>query len=99
MSGRRCDRFCTQSATDDLPCHGSGRILGSMSDPPFYSPNYRPPAAARNRPAEPLWNVRVNHVTWSCELRFHGETYGWEAQILRNGELFAAHGSFVLKGD
>lgn len=20
---------------------------------------------------------------WSCELRFHGESYGWEAQILR----------------
>jgi hypothetical protein len=53
----------------------------------------------RNRPAEPLWNVQVNHLTWSCELRFHGETYGWEAQILWNGELFAAHGAFVLKGD
>jgi hypothetical protein len=26
-------------------------------------------------------------VTWSCELRFHGESYGWEAQILREGEL------------
>jgi hypothetical protein len=38
-------------------------------------------------------------VTWSCELRFHGESYGWEAQILRDGELFAAHGAFPLKGD
>jgi hypothetical protein len=26
-------------------------------------------------------------VTWSCELRFHGESCGWEAQILREGEL------------
>jgi hypothetical protein len=26
-------------------------------------------------------------VTWSCELRFHGESYGWQATILRNGEL------------
>jgi hypothetical protein len=26
-------------------------------------------------------------VTWSCELRFHWESWGWEAQILREGEL------------
>jgi hypothetical protein len=31
-----------------------------------------------------------------CELRFHGESYGWEAQILRNGELFAGQ-RFVLR--
>lgn len=23
-----------------------------------------------------------DHVTWSCELRFHGESYGWEARTL-----------------
>jgi hypothetical protein len=70
-----------------------------MSDEPFYSPNYRPPEAPRNRPAEPLWSLRVAGVTWSCALRFHGESYGWEAQILRDGELFMAHGAFPLKGD
>jgi len=32
----------------------------------------------------------VNHVTWSCELRFHGESYGWETLVLRDGELFSA---------
>jgi len=36
-------------------------------------------------------------VTWSCELRFHGESYGWEAMILRDGELFSARGAFVTK--
>ena len=40
------------------------------------------------RPGELLWTVRVAHVTWWCEFRFHGESYGWEAQILRNGDLF-----------
>jgi len=30
-------------------------------------------------------------------LRFHGESYGWEAQILRDGELFGGHGAFVTK--
>jgi hypothetical protein len=35
-------------------------------------------------------------VTWSCELRFHGESVGWEAQILRDGDLFIGR-SFVLR--
>jgi len=39
------------------------------------------------RPGEPVWDVRVDHVTWSCKFRFHGEPYGWEAQILREDEL------------
>ena len=30
--------------------------------------------------------MQKGDVTWSAELRFHGE-YGVEAQILRNGEL------------
>jgi len=39
------------------------------------------------KPGEPLWSLRREHVTWSAELRFHGESCGWEAQILREGEL------------
>jgi hypothetical protein len=38
-------------------------------------------------------------VTWPCERRFHGESCGWETQILRDGKLFTARGAFVLKGD
>ena len=34
-------------------------------------------------------------MTWSAELRFHGE-YGVEAQILRNGDLNIAR-TFVLR--
>jgi hypothetical protein len=70
-----------------------------MSDDAFDSPNRRPPPPRVPKPGEPLWSVRFNHVSWSCELRFHGESYGWEAQILREGELFVAHGAFVLKSD
>jgi len=33
----------------------------------------------------------VNHITWSCEFRFHGESYGWEAQLLREGEIVIGH--------
>jgi hypothetical protein len=33
----------------------------------------------------------------TCELRFHGETYGWEVQLLHDGELFVARGAFVTR--
>lgn len=32
----------------------------------------------------------------SCELRFYGESYGWEAQFLECGELLCARGGFVM---
>lgn len=35
---------------------------------------------------ELLWEIRVKHVTWSCELHVHGE-WGVEAKILRDGAL------------
>jgi hypothetical protein len=37
-----------------------------------------------------------DHITWFCELRFHGESYGWDARILRAGDFFASH-RFVLR--
>jgi hypothetical protein len=63
---------------------------------PFYSPKFVPPRR-QPTPGELLWEFRKDHVTWSCELRFHGESYGWEAQILRDGDLFAAHGAFMTR--
>jgi hypothetical protein len=33
------------------------------------------------------WEIRKDHVTWRCDLRFHGESYAWEAMILRDGDL------------
>jgi hypothetical protein len=47
-------------------------------------------------PGEPLWTLPLEHITWSCELRCHGESYGWEVQILRDGEFFAGQ-RFVLR--
>jgi hypothetical protein len=67
-----------------------------MANDDFYKPNRPPPPARQPKPGEPVWEVRVDHVTGSCEFRFHGESYGWEAQILRNGELFAGQ-RFVLR--
>jgi hypothetical protein len=47
-------------------------------------------------PGEPLFEfVRFSdRAPMSCELRFHGESYGWEVQFLERGQLFASHGRF-----
>ena len=36
---------------------------------------------------EHVWSLRKNGKQVDCELRFHGESYGWECQCLRDGEL------------
>ncbi|PYR02267.1 MAG: hypothetical protein DMG00_29270, partial [Acidobacteria bacterium] len=41
--------------------------------------------------------VRADGPPMSCELRFHGEPYGWEAQFLERGELICSRGGFVLR--
>jgi len=58
-----------------------------MADDAWYTANRKPPPPRKPSPGERIWEERVDHVTWSCELRFHGESYGWEAQILRDGDL------------
>ena len=64
-----------------------------MSDPDtFYAPNRAPTPHRKPQPGEPIWELRHDRVTWSCELRFHGESCGWEAQILREGELVIGRG-------
>ena len=49
-----------------------------MADQPFYTPGKKP---------ERLWEFLADHVVWTCDLWFHGESNEWEAMILRDGEL------------
>jgi hypothetical protein len=47
-------------------------------------------------PGEHVWSLRKNGNQIDCELRFHGESYGWECQCLHDGLLtygqrFALH--------
>jgi hypothetical protein len=58
----------------------------------------RPPARLP-RPAESLFTfVRASdRAPMACELRFHGESYGWEAQFLERGHLLYARGGFVTR--
>jgi len=57
---------------------------------------HKPAPRCRPRPGESLWSVRRDHVTWSAELFFRGEGVGWEAQILRDGDLSFAR-TFILR--
>ena len=62
----------------------------------WYTPT-RPLASPRSpKPGTHVWTVRKNGRHVECELRFHGESYGWECQCLYDGELaygrrFARH--------
>jgi hypothetical protein len=58
-----------------------------VSDEPFYAP-FRTPAPPRQPKAGELlfeFLRASDGVAMSCELWFHGESYGWEAQFLERG--------------
>jgi hypothetical protein len=70
-----------------------------MSDEPFYSPNAKPPLPRVPRPGELLFEfVRPADRAWmSSELRFHGESYGWEAQFLERDNAAPLHRRGALR--
>jgi hypothetical protein len=58
------------------------------------------PAPARKaEPGELLFEFQRgrDRAPMACELRFHGESYGWEAQFFERGELLYSRGAFVLR--
>jgi hypothetical protein len=67
-------------------------------EPQWFEYNYRI-ADRRPTPGELLFEfVRVSdQAPMPCELRFHGESYGWEAQFLERGELLLSRGAFVTR--
>jgi hypothetical protein len=68
-----------------------------MADEPFHAPNRKAPVPRVSRPGEALWSLRKDGRHITCELRGHGE-YGWEAQLLSNGEFYAGR-RFDLRAD
>ena len=57
---------------------------------PHYTPFGKPQPARPRDPGEVLRTFRREGVEWSCELLFRGESYGWEARVLNQGELFVS---------
>lgn len=70
-----------------------------MADDDWYKPNRQPAPARTPKPGELLFEfVRAsNRAPMACELRFNGESYGWEVQFLERGELSHAQGRFVTR--
>jgi hypothetical protein len=67
-------------------------------DDPFYSPNRVAP------PRQPTLGERLfafvrgsDRAPMSCELRFHGESYGWEVQFFERDEFLCGRGAFVTR--
>ena len=67
--------------------------------PPFYARNQPPQPPSAPRPGELLFEfIRASDgASISCELRFHGESYGWEAQFFERGDLFYSRGASILR--
>lgn len=40
---------------------------------------------------EQLWQVRVQHITWTCTIRFVSESWGWMVSLERDGSPFGGH--------
>ena len=59
-----------------------------MTSDPFYKPGLVIPPR-QPRPGERLWTLQKGGRRLDGELPFHGESYGWEFQLLRDGELYA----------
>jgi len=59
----------------------------------------KPPAPRQPKPGELLFEFQRprDKTVVRCELRFHGETYGWEVQFFEGTDEFYAHGGFVLR--
>ena len=64
---------------------------------PFYSPNAKLAPARQPKPGEHVWSLRKAERRVDCELRFHGESYGWECQCLYNGDLALPNGNCALR--
>jgi hypothetical protein len=58
-----------------------------MADDDWFKPHPTPRPPRQPTQGEPIWTLVKNGRRMDCELRFHGESYGWETQVLDGGEL------------
>ena len=67
---------------DDWMFHGGGKT-----------------APRQPKPGERLFEfIRASdRAPMSCELRFHGESYGWEIQFFERGEFLYGHGAVATR--
>jgi hypothetical protein len=58
-----------------------------MASDDWYRPHPRPAPPRQPTAGERVWSLVKPGRQVDCELRFHGEAYGWECQCLVDGEL------------
>ena len=65
----------------------------------FFAPNHKPKPVVRPKPpSEPVWTLHKGEKRVECEIRYHGEAYGFECVCLYDGELVYGR-RFVMKAD
>lgn len=69
-----------------------------MSGDAFYSPDRTPKPPRQAKPGAHVWSLFKPGRRIDCELRFHGESYGWECQCLEDSGLRYGQ-RFVLRAE
>jgi hypothetical protein len=73
-------------------------------DDVWYKPNGPKSAPRLPKPGERVWSLVKDGRRLDCELRFQGESYGWECQVLEDGVLrfgsrFPSHAGAVAEAE
>ena len=58
-----------------------------MADDGWYKPNPAPTPPRIRKPGEHVWTLVKAGRRFDCELRFQGESYGWEWHLFEDGEI------------
>lgn len=84
---------------NDLACQPFGVGLRPMATKHSQPWNALPTPSRQPRPGELLFEfVRASDRSpMRCELRFHGESFGWEVQFFDRRGFLCGRGSFVTR--
>jgi len=71
-------------------------MFDAMSSDPSLLWNAPPPPPRQPKPGELLFEFlrASDNAPMSCELRFNGESFGWEVQFFERGEFLRSRGGF-----
>src|SRR5947208_1007999 len=59
----------------------------AWADDDWYKPNATAAPPRQPKPGEHVWTLVKAGRRFDCDLRFQVESYGWECQVLEDGEI------------
>jgi hypothetical protein len=84
---RRTGRLEPTRTSATFPVTRSDK-LDAMTDTPWFAPGHMRQRPVRQpQPGESVWTLYRSGRRADCELRYHGESYGWECQLFHDKEL------------